>query len=228
MKLADALTLRKQLMPVAENVQTKSHNAPALIKTPVYVAPGHAVSNALVGIRQLSAMGLIDRCVKMSSGLEALDNIIQATNQSLHASLPVYLFQDCMSDFRAEDRALSTRSMCSMLTRRKTLKAYVGVLSDYAGGAMQGSPQVSRVNQPSGRQPSNPDAQEEWTVVTNNFNATELALHLNFFSRCLREVDSAIQSLNWSTEVNVPDWISPIYIPSPPQYYVPPAAEAAA
>jgi hypothetical protein len=223
MKLADALSLRKQLNASLAATTPMTANALLTQEHRVILPVGRPIDPELAKVKYRTALSMIDKFRYFNEALTDLDEAIQATNSTQSASLPSWVFENKYTTARV----MMTFTMTKMLLRRKELGGLVKLLTTYHEKAMK-APLISR-------KPLTPTVQEmrqmsaggmemqtsdEWTIQDNAFNAEELARQLSFFCDCRREVDSAIQQINWSTEVTVSNAIKAIYIPRPPEYVV--------
>jgi hypothetical protein len=217
MKLADALSLRKELNQNVRISETMQFNGKAVNQFNFQVPLGGDIKARVNTIPLVTSLSLIQKCMHFQSCLRALDSIITNTNQTLTAVVPNFV----MKNDKTEGLNASSYNMVSLLLRRKELKVYVDILKDYH--SVMREPVFQRRQESQGRNSTPATSLEDsWEVTANTFNHKELSQQLAFYSECLRLVDSAVQGLNWATEVEVPEWVNAVFIPEPPVLYVPP------
>ena len=217
MKLADALSLRKALNVQVANIRSRPVSPQEVTKITSLTAPvGDSILGQISSIRKQTSRSLISKHMYYLQALERLDNVIQAANSTLTASVPQWVFLN----EKMVGVSVSSSSLAALLLRRKTLSYILTLLVSMNESCLREA-KLERVPVTVGRgATSNPEAQrEEWRVTTNSYDAAELANAINFYSEAMRIVDSAVQTLNWSTDVDVSDTIKLMYVPENPIYF---------
>ena len=210
LKLAEALTRRKDLMARMKNMGNVSHEI-------IYDRSEHrikvieGVDKLVAAVKMVPISKVIEEFALYGHQLRLIDDAIQKSNRKtiLRNAKPEMF---CTYEDRENDHELPNESdyetgvsIASALLRRKELSGLVGSIENFKK-SVQHKPNISR---------GNVNADIDNVVITvAKVTREDIVAQLNFFSSQLRAIDGVIQNANWTTTVIVDEIVMKDYVPS--------------
>lgn len=201
MKLAEALTLRKQLNAAMTTLGVQAFSIPAtqnlVERVDLQEAPSVRIAAA---IKYKPVMAVIGERDHTARRLAEIDSLIHQLNSAAVVKIPASMGYNFLSTGHSNqfvgvtvDKALSLRKFTSDIV------ASLKVLVTQALKEPRVKSEV--LNLATG--PLN-----QLTITANSYDSAEAHKVLDFFQKQLRILDSAVQEFNWTHELTVPAWVT--------------------
>lgn len=210
MKVAEALSLRKELNREFDRLTTggtASYTTPFAKTWEKTMGLMESPQPFLEEVKGLAkpAMMMIGAAHHTSRCLTTLDDIIQQSNCTTIIQLPTSVDLDYAA---AGQHVSTTRSVNvnDALLLGKHAKVIVALLTVMVNSGMK-EPKISKSPLPG----ANTANLEKVQIQYNSFDLAEATRVLDFWRKSLRSIDMAIQQANWTTDVDVPQFVSEAY-----------------
>lgn len=210
MKIAEALSLRKELNKEFDRLTSGGTASYTTTFAKIWEKTMGLMDSPAPFLEEVKAaakpaMVMIGAAHHTSRCLATLDDIIQQSNCTTIIRLPTSVDLDYSGQHVMTNRSVNVNDA---LLLGKHANVIVALLTVMVNSAMK-EPKITKSPLPG----ANAANLEKVQIQYNSFDLAEATRVLDFWRKSLRSVDMAIQQSNWTTDVDVPLWVSEAYDP---------------